>query len=524
MLSKRRILLLIVFLSFGCTHILSGQFFQGKLLDQTSNEPIVFATIRLKERALGVISNEDGSFRVPLSFQEKGSALEISCMGYQSQIIPLSQLEQATTNLIYLTPSLFQLAETTVQGRRGRRPTAKQIIRYAIQNIPNNYDANAFNLIGYYRDYQWKGSTYSNLNEALVKVVDNGFESIDYHDLNFGLYTYEKNLEFPVDSFAAKRYDYNTRDKFISNADFSTTYAANELVLLLIHDAIRNYQVRTYSFIYQLEQDFIRNHRFGAVKRTNYGDQPVYKISFRRNKTPFQARGSIYIDENSFAIRKLEYAMYKQQFDDDSPSKFNLFKKDLLYEIIVEYQQFQEKMYLNYISFHNQFTLRRPPKFRIDDVNLNWSKQEMKVTFNRPASNTPRRFSVRYKGKKLPIVGGYEAGPSSWVFIFPKAPQKRTVALEALFADAKANQLSGLAIEMAELKDAQGNGLGVREEEVLEQYREFFTQKIEATQRSLFPSFQYVNKNRSLGHPSQHTFPELDTNYWMNTPLRKIDN
>lgn len=46
-------------------------FFYGKLMDSTTTEPVVFATVRLKNMALGVISNNDGSFKIPKVFQFK---------------------------------------------------------------------------------------------------------------------------------------------------------------------------------------------------------------------------------------------------------------------------------------------------------------------------------------------------------------------------------------------------------------------------------------------------------------------
>ncbi|MET6991647.1 hypothetical protein [Sediminicola arcticus] len=58
----------LLFLSFTIS-IFSQEkdFINGKLIDSETKEPVVFATIRIKDLARGVISNADGGFKVPYS-------------------------------------------------------------------------------------------------------------------------------------------------------------------------------------------------------------------------------------------------------------------------------------------------------------------------------------------------------------------------------------------------------------------------------------------------------------------------
>lgn len=253
----------------------NDEFISGVLLDLENKEPIVFATIRVQGRALGVISNKDGGFQIPIEFQKKGEQLEISSMGYVTKTIYFTDLKENTVNQIYLKAATFELAETVVSARKKRKLTAKQIIRYALQKIPENYQMTPFDLVGYYRDYQFKDNTYVNLNEALVKVIEPGFAIDDYKATQFGLFDHSANTEFAIDSFAAKPYDYSAKDKYIPSATFGATYAANELVLLFIHDAIRNHNIDSYSYVNTMTKDFIKEHNFSRVKNTYYGNQKV---------------------------------------------------------------------------------------------------------------------------------------------------------------------------------------------------------------------------------------------------------
>jgi len=74
----------VVFVMLQATVVFSQQesFVAGKLLDLKTKEPIPFATIRIKNKSKGVISNFDGGFKIPIEFQKIGDTLEISSLGY----------------------------------------------------------------------------------------------------------------------------------------------------------------------------------------------------------------------------------------------------------------------------------------------------------------------------------------------------------------------------------------------------------------------------------------------------------
>ncbi len=524
-------------LLFGLT--LFGQdndFFFGKLIDANTGEPVVFATIRLKDKALGVISNNDGGFKIPLDFQFKADSLLISSMGYETKQLDFGVLRKSAINKIFMKPSVFELTETVVTAKKRRTLggvkgslTAEQIIKYAIERIPDNYDNDPFELVGYYRDYQLKDKEYTNLNEGLIKVVDKGFNVKDHTSLQFGLYGYEANLDFEVDSFAAKPYDYQSNDKYIPDAVFRQRKIPNELTLLFNHDAIRNNNERTYSYINTFVKDFINEHDFVTYFLTNYGDQKVYKIKFKKNHTPFQVRGDIYIDTDTYAIRKLEYAVYRQVLEEASSTNYSESDMDLLYEILVEYQDYEDHMYLNYISFHNQFKLVRPPKFFIEDVIIDKDSRNMILTLNRPSVNwlklKTRDFRVYYQGSRLKVKKVVRVGDlgDTYEISFLKKSKPQRKRLRLLISEEKDRQKATLAIAVKKMMDADGNLLAERKSDLLDQFREFFTQKIISGRNKEVANTSYVDKTVSLGQQEQSNIKvEMDEGFWMNTPLKDM--
>ena len=510
--------LLFFFSGFGQS---DERFIHGLLLDTQTQEPVVFASIRIKDRALGVISNLEGDFRVPLDYAENGALLEISSMGYETKTLPFSSLSPNGINTIYLQPAFMELNEAVVTGKR-KRLSARKIIKKAIANIPNNYPIDPFHLVGYYRDYQLHKREYVNLNEAIVGIYDQGFADKDYRATQYGLFSYEKNTTFRIDSFAAKPYDYSTKDKFIPNAKLQSDYGGNELVILNIHDGIRNHDVRAYSYVHRFVEDFIKEHRFPKMEATSYDGQPVFKIALNKKQSIYSVDGAIYIDKDDYAIRKLDYAVFRKGSIPNATKGKK--KKTLLYEILVEYKEEKDKMYLNYISFHNLFTIKRPAKFRVEKVFLDKENGFLDVKFNKPADNyeyIDGGVTIYMQGKRLRVANILQSKEDELKVIL--SSKKSDVALrKKLFAEFGEDDMLEVFIDIKNLKDQDGNLLNKRKEETLDQFREFFTQQVvestkEAEQKSLMnKKIPLYDERQPLRTNDGHE------NFWLNTPLKKV--
>lgn len=133
-----------------------SEFLYGKVIDAETKEPIPFATIRIQNKAIGVISNDDGGFSIPLKFKEIGEILEITSMGFGARKILISELASEQINLIMLLPKAIELQEVAVAAKKRRKLTAFEIVKKSIAAIPGNYPVNSFSTVGYYRDYQKK--------------------------------------------------------------------------------------------------------------------------------------------------------------------------------------------------------------------------------------------------------------------------------------------------------------------------------------------------------------------------------
>jgi len=517
---------------FGAMVFAQDDFIQGRLLDAQTGEPIVFATIRVKDRAKGVISNQDGGFRIPTRFKELGDELVISSMGYQKREIPITGLSPEYINIIRLDPGVLKLSEAVVSARKKRKLSARQIVREAIANIERNYPLNTFSTIGYYRDYQLKQGNYVNLNEAVMEVFDQGFSRIDSATTKVRLFDYKRNNEFERDTLADDPYDYRRLLKIVDNA-YLDSYGGNEFSILRVHDAVRNYKLGSYSFVEQFDSDLLKNHSFRRDNDTYLNGEALYTIKFRTQHPNYSAYGVLYISPGDFAVHKMEYTLYddRKRLPDRKMNRHHG-RGQLILEITTEYQRHDYgKMFLNYISFQNSFILWEPPKFKVEhstiDLKNNFTDFRFEVVFNRhpnpDEAEDVRNYELRYKGKRLKIKSAGLVEKESKVFlVLDLTLEERKEILgeivEAMQENANLNNL--FAIDIKPIFDLElKHRLHEWKKRDYDQFREYFVQQVKPyTQLPLDGKF--MDKGKPIFEDQVVVRPDNFDDYWMNTPLQ----
>ncbi|MDC6390393.1 carboxypeptidase-like regulatory domain-containing protein [Maribacter sp. PR1] len=511
----------------------------GQLVDATQNEPIPFASIRVKGAAMGVISNIDGTFRIPMRYKSMGEILEISCMGYGTKNIPMRDLRISEANIIVLQPSAMELKEAVVKAKL-KKLNARELMRMAIARIPQNYPLMPYSMVGYYRDYQVKNGSYTNLNEAVVNLYDEGFSKKDNFDNQYELFSYRHNTDFEVDPFAKQPYDYGGYNKVIPHAKMENT-GGNELITLMIHDAIRNYQIDVYSFINDMSLDFLENHRFRLMGTTNYKDTKVYNIACYYRDNDYRSEGRIFLDTGNFSILKLDYSLYRRKKPGENDKAINPLERysdgfketegENLYRIITEYYKGEkDKMYLGYISFYNKMLIQRPPEF-FSKLVVDLRDNSFKIRLNKVPANLDEikngDFKIKYKGELLPIKDFFFSEDERRFTICPHTKYTKVAdALEYIFTENDKAEIANLNYSYGEIRDSLGNKLDERKWEYLHQYREFFVQ--ETTPFSTIGDISkdsLMHKMKPLDSEIQHISKQaLKKDYWMNTPLPNVTN
>ena len=428
------------------------------------------------------------------------------------------------------------LEETTLIAKRKRPPSPRKIIKRAIERIPINYSLIPFSYTGYYRDYQEQDGTYFNLNESILKVFDFGIAKRDYLTTQAQIIDYKQSSDFKRDPALEIPYDYATQNKVIDNAKLFS-FGGNEFFILRIHDAIRNYDVKTFSYVDILEKDLVRNHSLKRKKDMEIGDEKLFVIELESTNKDFlreeyatnkdildiRAKGIIYISQTNYAIHKMEYKMLDFTSRPKSPDAKKRAQPNLLYEIIIEYQNYGEKMYPNYISVHNAFKVRKS-YFKVEDVIFDFTQNRFVVkTNNSPIFSVKKgvpNVVLRMGKRKIPIKNMRNS--QSGILIYLDKKQINSI-LEDLggqnsVPDASIKDL--FQFEFSNIMDANGNTLNDFVFEEYYQYREFFTQQLQTDSVTLPTKETFMKKDRPIFQSQSIFKPDSTQEYWMNSPLK----
>lgn len=518
---SKNILLFICLLSAS---ILFGQdlsYIYGKVIDSKTGEPLAFASVSQKNKPVGLITNDDGGFKIPKEYQEAKVTLIISFIGYYPKEVAVTELNKYDINIIKLVEKTESLNEVVVKAT-SKPLTAKQIVKNAIKNIKSNYPFQPFSYVGYYRDYQKdKIGTYLNMNEAILQVHDPGFGYVDYLDTKTTIFKYLKNDNFPENVAASQPYDYNNQTKTIDKASLGyLSENANEFILLRIHDAIRNYNINTYDYVNNLESDFIKNHKFTRIKETSSDDTPLYEIKISKDLSEFYAEGNIFISKDDYKIYKLQYSVYeklKNKLEEDS---------GLIFNVIVEYANKDGIMYPKYISFNNLFKSVQPPEFLPIDAELGYTTLDNKtapyidIIFNHEIdpekAGKKKNYKLAYKNKRIKIDRIQILEDVARIYL----KNANTVFTQNAWLNKQRLSGEDFFLEVKNFNDIYGNTVLKGEVESYNQYREFFIQELNLNADKI-NSAPFMIKSRPISSNQPINTPDNISDYWMNTPLRE---
>ncbi len=137
---------------------------RGRVLGSDTREPLPNASITVQKANVSSVTNQDGYFsRVPAS--TRNMQLIIHYLGYENKEIPVITLIGNPNNHITLSPSPIELSELLVVSGDG-----SNLVREALQRIPENYPADPNMMVAFYRESVKKGSNYISLVEAVLDV------------------------------------------------------------------------------------------------------------------------------------------------------------------------------------------------------------------------------------------------------------------------------------------------------------------------------------------------------------------
>ncbi|MFZ1632291.1 MAG: DUF5686 family protein, partial [Chitinophagales bacterium] len=110
----------------------------GHVYDKKSNEPIVYATVQIKNTTTGTNTDEDGRFFIQT--KNTNDTLLVSYVGFKTEVVLLTDAPNQTFS-VYLIPEDFNLDEVVIKPREDpAKVLMKKVIEHKKENDYHNID------------------------------------------------------------------------------------------------------------------------------------------------------------------------------------------------------------------------------------------------------------------------------------------------------------------------------------------------------------------------------------------------
>jgi len=156
----------------------SSLFYQvaGKVVDDKTRKPIVYADIIISGTNKGTVANIDGEFAFKVPTNETGDSLIFSSIGYENKTLSIEDLQE-TGNLIKLTPATVNLSEVFIRSN-----DARSILMAALEKKHDNYRTEPFMVTAFYRESIKRRRKYVAVSEAVIDAYNASYTKLIDHN------------------------------------------------------------------------------------------------------------------------------------------------------------------------------------------------------------------------------------------------------------------------------------------------------------------------------------------------------
>lgn len=285
----------------------------GKITDQETAEVLPFASVGIRGKSIGTVSNLQGEFDFHVPAEYRNEILIISMLGYYNFEAPVWSVTDKLL-LVELKRSTTVLDEVVVRDSL----SGGDILRIALSRIESNYPMKPFLLEGFYRDVKKVAGTYISLLEAAVEIYDENYsEPRNKYKLRERVRLVE----------VRKSIGYESR--------FTTFFDQDNLLEdLLLHNNIRYRQIEA------------REEMFAGMNRepdSYYNGHEIFVISHIQ-----QYVLRIFVDKRTYAVIHLEYETGAS--NEPVGKKKNLVGRFAGLRKTIGFREVDGKMYLSYLS------------------------------------------------------------------------------------------------------------------------------------------------------------------------------
>ncbi|MDB4924868.1 carboxypeptidase-like regulatory domain-containing protein [Mucilaginibacter sp.] len=310
----------------------------GKITASEDAQPVHQAGVSINRKGIGTATNSAGMFALIIPAANLTDTLKISCIGFKTKLLPITDLKNGEQLNIVLEKSTTELKEVTITYYN-----ALKIIQKAIDRIPENYINHPHILRGFYRMYTYNNNTPLQLSEAVFDVYNFGYA--DAHADVFRL--------------IKARNEKNDRD-------FNSLEFAQKPNNIFEEDVVNHLHACGF-----LNEEGLTKHQFEVNGIVDIKGYQAYEIVFKEKPGSGEKtyRGRMYIDSKTYAFIYFDFGLSPSGLND--PGSGNSVERSLmrtgnvgiglmLDNSKVSYQEVGNKWVLSGVEGDNSLAIKDP--------------------------------------------------------------------------------------------------------------------------------------------------------------------
>ena len=145
------------------------KYITGKIIDDETSEPLPFATLALKNKGKGTVTNNNGDFGMKITSDLFEDTLSVSFIGYSGREIPVRKA--FGNNLtISMKRDFISIPEIIIKNQN-----PQEVISRTLKSIPVNYGNTPAFMTGFYREGILKKSELQTYSEAILQIYKSAY-------------------------------------------------------------------------------------------------------------------------------------------------------------------------------------------------------------------------------------------------------------------------------------------------------------------------------------------------------------
>ena len=347
---------------------------KGKLVDKSTNKPLIFSTVSLQGTNIATITNIDGEFTLKIDKKENGKKLNFSHLGYKNSSIPVSDLVNKRKNKIKLESSSISIEEVKV-----RPENAYVLMNNVLKKIKDNYPNKAHNMKAFYRETIKKRRKYVGIAEAVVDIYKT---------------PYRKMADDQVKIFKGRK------STSVKSQDTIMFKLQGGPAVAMMLDIIKNPSLL-------LSRDYMMYYQYQIDNVVTLDNKLHYVVKFKQNPTyvfPLYY-GKFYIEMNSLALSRAEFSLNLENIDiarkyfiKKAPFGMKITPKNVKY--FVKYREQDSKWYFNYARCEVKYKCKWPKKW----FNTNYTTMSEIAVTDRTENTLPIKIERKQRFKKHKVL------------------------------------------------------------------------------------------------------------------------